>query len=1440
MKKISAWKTKGMNRDLSVSAFNPEFSFENMNLRLSTNEGNTLLSWVNEKSTHKIGLYKDNSPFTIPGSVIGTAVLGKYLVLFTTNIDTSYTPYVKTDYIYRLEYIGGISLSLAMSVTLLYSGNLGFDITKPLETLSIYEREDIQKVYWTDGVTQPKVINIVKAGGYGEWSEDTTYNPFDFVPELQLSENVKVTKILGASGMFASGVIQYALTYYNKYGQESNIFYTSPLLYISHKDRGASPEERVENAFKITVSSVDRHFQFIRVYSIQRTNINGTPICKRVQDIDITDRSTTVFSYIDTGTSGNTIDPTELLYKGGDPISVNTMKQKDDTLFFGGIKLSREQIIDAQNNPLKTDIEGIEVTTDTRDIYPEVINTSDYIYSNQLTTSLDSNKTQTVPCGGFKRGDYYRCGLQFQHKSGKWSDPIFINSKNDVEQDKYPQENHYNNSISLPIFKAEISQNIAGRLIAKGYKKVRPVIVFPELQDRVNVCQCVACPTLFTTNHREAYSSNHQNATNDLYAQSSWFFRPLAPTTNHGLSSSGAVAPEGAKDDSFGNLLPYTSRIAGNGIPVIGNAYNPNGDINNIRRVEIWGDYDDDNKMRIDKYFLTLHSPDVEFDDRLSLVDYSSAQYILAGNTVFQNTFSDMELQTETPTISAQGSGFVYRPSKESGIYGIVSGLFYDDFVVDEDKNNSNILEPYPKEHSTVKWMVHLWHKNGSLNNDINRPADKGARTAVLKKKVVSNLRYADTNLTLYASQNAHKNFITNGTPQMFNSTQVTVAKLGNKIYQGNIDTLVMPDHPDGNYFAFENTDIETESQDTSFNANILWKTFNKKESQNASAGLWYYSNSLWTKSVSDIGDAYLDLVLKKEAVRIKYKSTAHLVCEVNSSDSTLNNIWHDILKLPVLDITKPIDHNSIFGGKSNDAIKENIWIPCGEPVSLSEDNDTPVKFEYGDTYYQRWDCLKTYPFTKEDVNQVVEIGSFMLETRINIDGRYDRNRGQTNNLNMSPENFNLLNPVYSQADNFFSYRIQDDDYYTSVIFPNQIAWSKTKTSGSDVDAWTNMSLGSSLEMDGDKGKITKLARLNDRLLCFQNKGISQILYNENVQISSTDGVPIEIANSGKVMGKKYISDTVGCSNKWTVCNTPNGIYFMDSNEQSIYLFNGELKNISQQFGFNTWCKKNIPTPINTWHPGFPAINSRTAFTACYDRKNQDVLFINADTALAWNEKFGAFTSFYDYGGTQFFCNIEDTGVWIKKMLVDNSAQVTLWKHQAGNSYCSFFEVNKPYWMTLVGNPEPQMDKIFTNMEFRACVEGDGELNQNTGKFTFTLPFNSLETWNEYQHGYTTIENKSGHSAMVHDFASSSLKRKFRIWRCDIPRNNTVLDTNRQQGTTYPYSTDAALGVSRYIVKPNDRMRNPWLYLKLFKTAAVLPSTLPKIEIHDLVMTYFD
>mgnify|MGYP003620037876 CR=1 FL=1 len=87
------------------------------------------------------------------GNYVGHAVLNDYLVVFMHSSDY--------DYIYRLEKKIDYKLVEFLEVVTLYQGNLGLNTSYPLETLPIFENEDIQKVYWTDGLNQPRVINIV-------------------------------------------------------------------------------------------------------------------------------------------------------------------------------------------------------------------------------------------------------------------------------------------------------------------------------------------------------------------------------------------------------------------------------------------------------------------------------------------------------------------------------------------------------------------------------------------------------------------------------------------------------------------------------------------------------------------------------------------------------------------------------------------------------------------------------------------------------------------------------------------------------------------------------------------------------------------------------------------------------------------------------------------------------------------------------------------------------------------------------------------------------------------------------------------------------------------------------------------------------------------------------------------------------------------------------
>ena len=47
--KASVHKFKGMNRDSDVSIANPEYAFENMNIRIEAVDNNTQLSITNER-----------------------------------------------------------------------------------------------------------------------------------------------------------------------------------------------------------------------------------------------------------------------------------------------------------------------------------------------------------------------------------------------------------------------------------------------------------------------------------------------------------------------------------------------------------------------------------------------------------------------------------------------------------------------------------------------------------------------------------------------------------------------------------------------------------------------------------------------------------------------------------------------------------------------------------------------------------------------------------------------------------------------------------------------------------------------------------------------------------------------------------------------------------------------------------------------------------------------------------------------------------------------------------------------------------------------------------------------------------------------------------------------------------------------------------------------
>lgn len=1455
---------KGMTRDLTVSKFNPEFAYECKNIRITARDNSTLLTVTNERGNSELSILTSNgNPLQVLGTLIGYNVLNNYVTLFTTG---------DKDRIYRLE-----NKQTYFEGKLLYEGNLNFNVNNPIENISVYENDNIQKVYWIDGLNQSRVINIVADSTVsGSWNDSS----FDFVQDLELKETVTVVRDDLASGSFSSGVIQYAFTYYNKYGQESNIFYTSPIQYISFASRGASPEEKVSNSFTITIANPDTRFDYIRVYSIHRASIDATPNVLNVVDLPINAanvRAGETLTYTDNGTIGTSVDPTELLYVGGEEVVFGTMTQKDNTLFLGNADIKRKLV----GPDIINSIKGGNISFNQRYVGNYVRTAGYYPYKNSLYLG---SKIKS-----FKYLEWYRFGVQFQYKNGKWSEPIWINDAYNGPASggmRYGISPSYNGALTTVQASYSLNSDIINKVVAQGFIRARGVVVYPTLIDREVVAQGILCPTVYNIGDRFG---------NSPFAQSSWFARPnLAFDIERNKSNwNGIGTLFGDYDKSKAAVIsnknvnltidPGTPSAKTILIDIVNkgawaefrhnkpvpNNWERNAEIQCIANTPA-GPYTASKGSELNSYtashaeyffvdqnILTLHSPDIEFDEGVQNLDSSGLKLRIVGVVPITANASEIDIQTSTPANDTSKMGF-YKETIGSennsyhGLKNLISGAFWFDKMT----NMKNVDDDHGY---TESFFVYAWHRNGSLNNQ--GPVTEGSRTAMLDKKKISNLKFSSFSKYFnepwlaYKANDATHTGITG--VSIFNSNEQSLVRipapansnLGDLNYYGNVDKVIAATRVDDAYsLTFDFSDgPKTEEFNRKNGYPIVVTGVNTAES---------FAHQLFTGGTFPIqfvkrsdGATLTEVPNGTDAVRMKYKSTPHAVFALNyatdgrqivmptnretdytdywnvndanvtkggvnhffwnptaksisESETQINDgVFQDVISEYTSNLT---DNNysylylaelyndnitNRFGGQTEEAFENNIWLPGGEPINLLNADGTPVSYASltyteGDTFLERYDCLKTYSYTLEDQNSVTEIVSFMCETRVNIEGRYDRNRGQLNNLTMTPENFNKVNKVYSQKNNFFNYRGINHSKFNLNYFPNTVTWTKEKQLGSIIDTWTNITMASTLDLDGDKGEVISLNTYNNEIFCFQRKGFSNILFNSRVQIPASDGMPIEITNGMKVSGKRYVSNTIGCSNKWSIVESPSGLYFIDNETNSMYLFNGEVKSISDSLGMRQWVNENN-THIN-WNPV-----TYENFRGFYDKNNNDVYFVNNNWCLCYSELIGQFTSFMSYERVPAMFNVGS------EFYAFNNNK--LWQ-QFNGDYNMFFGQYKPYSITVVANADEPADKIFNTVEFRAdAYDGDN--------LAPTKTYDTLDVYNEYQHGRVTLTDLNGRP--------SPLKRKFRIWRANIPRANTPIN-----------------GIP---ANNRDRIRNTWAYVKL---STETPNTYRTV-FHDMTIHYF-
>lgn len=1162
-------------------------------------------------------------------------------------------------------------------------------------------------------------------------------------------------------------------------------------------------------------------------------------------------------SFIDNGSIGDIIDPTELLYLGGNTICPNTFEQKDGTLFIGNYTInnndiSEETAIKIRNllgNKLGFKYRATSISYKGKNDY--------YNYEGQLGES---------DVAGFKYMEWYGVAIQFQNKNGRFSSPIYLGSTRNYFP---PSIVDYNLSEEVGVNRGELNLDIDITELVKIidtniWVKARLLIVNPTNSLKTVLCQGIISSTVF--NYRDRYnnapftmSSWRMNSLgkhlNSLFANSiSWgeiqniefskspiiigessttkinikctiylgYYRTIVISEDNRVlydktSPTTIKAKENLKkwnsniditkisDDSWKNNATILQEIKINDVDTIVNDFGE--------------------CFAYDESLVTFNSPDIE--NQYNNIN-KNAKLRIIGILKSNPLFSNYLIQGSDLNDPSKGN----VPTKN--IKNFTSALLWRD--MDSSWDN---LGDYD---ANKDWLfaTYLWHRETSYSdNGIEKKNSDGNSRKVWSKpvkKIISNTRECTTSYLRdslsYIDDIEEIN--------KFNYYELPIDDI--KVITTNNDAIYKLNSNMGNSY--------TETLSYTSDTNKLFPTNNEYPIY----GQQYYAYN--EDSISDYityNTIIVDgkAVTSKDPVRIKYRETPHAIISFGSKNNstvklprmsinhkseidrvgedavtrrlfwnTKNNsytkdfIWtkyineytnymnptdignnyffynanpsiNDYYYLADLCVQDPDTSPYELSNGNKDIISQYSFIPAGEAINLTGETIS-LRGNHGDTYYQRWDCLKTFPYSTDDKNQYIDITSFFVESRINLDGRYDKQRGLKYNLGVLNTNFNLINKSYTQRNNFFNYRQIEDEGVNN--FPNQITISKTKVLGEDVDSWTNITLASVFDLDGDKGKLNAIRKINNDLYCFQDSGVSRLLYNSRVQVNTSDGVPIEIANSAKLQDKQYLSDSIGCQNKWAIKSTPQGIYFVDTYNGELYRINDKGITPISQNKFKNYFTKLRP---NVWSPSLWNYNNAEDFVDSikleYDSTTSDLYIINKDTALAYNELLGEFTSFYDYGSVLYWINLED-----KSLQIYNDGMYEAYKGDYGTFKS---KRNSPAVIEFIANGDFDSDKVFETIELTTS-----DIAKINNWKADCYPFDTLEVSNEYQRG-------------KNEASSTNVKKKFRTWRWQIPRNNK----KNEDG----------------IITNRDRIRNMWAKIRLSKNYN------SPLSIYDINVAYY-
>lgn len=279
-----------------------------------------------------------------------------------------------------------------------------------------------------------------------------------------------------------------------------------------------------------------------------------------------------------------------------------------------------------------------------------------------------------------------------------------------------------------------------------------------------------------------------------------------------------------------------------------------------------------------------------------------------------------------------------------------------------------------------------------------------------------------------------------------------------------------------------------------------------------------------------------------------------------------------------------------------------------------------------------------------------------------------------------------VYNSVYSVQNTSMPLSVYDDinPYDYNKTIDTRVYNSDLKQNDEITDSWARFKSSNFIDVDQQYGAITDVYTFKNQLMFFQEQSVGALSVNDRSVAMDNSGQNIVLGTGGILSRYDYFSNTYGMhKQQFCIVGTTGGLYWFDSHNNTICLFNGQsVVQLSKQ--------GKVQMLLN---------DSKKAddFKIYYDNKYNEVVFdvLKDDLQIGYSEMLGKFTSLYTipFDGSVSFTN---GGYLIKTNELIDIFQYDCMDDRPKSTTGQYLTCYLKYTV----NQQPMVTKVFDTQQF--------------------------------------------------------------------------------------------------------------------------------------------